>query len=139
MGMQTSFGTCSLHLIRCFVAVGRRLSISRDVGDPRVTQSAMSKHVRALEDYLGVRVLKRKHLAIELTADGERVVRRVDPWLQPLAEATRLIETEYDAPASAGGDASWLLQADSEPRENVRAVAKWILRHAQDTELALTG
>lgn len=103
-----------LDLVRGFVAVGRRSSISRAAQDLCVTQSAVSKQVRALEDYLGVRLLKRKHRAVELTADGERFFRRVDPCLQQLVEATASVraaggQRAVTVTATIGVTSLWLL------------------------------
>ena len=47
----------SLDLIRGFVAVGRRMSITLAAQDLCLTQSAVSRQVLALEEMLGVRLL----------------------------------------------------------------------------------
>ena len=57
----------SLDLIRGFVAVGRRMSITLAAQDLCLTQSAVSRQVLALEDMLGVRLLVRGHRAIAFT------------------------------------------------------------------------
>ena len=57
----------SLDLIRGFVAVGRRMSITLAAGDLRLTQSAVSRQVHALEEQLGVRLLVRGHRSIAFT------------------------------------------------------------------------
>ena len=43
----------SLDLTRCFVAVGRRMSITLAAQDLCLTQSAVSRQVQALEESLG--------------------------------------------------------------------------------------
>ncbi len=63
----------SLDLIRSFVAVGRRMSITLAAADLCVTQSAVSRQVHALEEALGVRLLVRGHRSIAFTAEGERL------------------------------------------------------------------
>lgn len=46
-----------LDLIRGFVAVGRRMSITLAAEDLHLTQSAVSRQVRTLEEMLGVKLL----------------------------------------------------------------------------------
>src|SRR3954469_21945044 len=49
----------SLDLTRCFVAVGRRMSITLAAQDLCLTQSAVSRQIQALEESLGVQLLNR--------------------------------------------------------------------------------
>lgn len=77
-----------LDLIRGFVAVGRRMSITQAASDLCVSQSAVSKQVRSLEQMLGVRLLVRGHRSIAFTTEGERFFRGADLALLQLQEAT---------------------------------------------------
>jgi hypothetical protein len=61
----------SLDLIRGFVAVGRRMSITLAADDLCLTQSAVSRQVRTLEDVLGVKLFVRGHRSIVFTSEGE--------------------------------------------------------------------
>lgn len=54
--------------------------------------------------------------------------------VEPMLADGRLIELEWDARATT---CTGLLQADSEPRDDVRTVAEWILRPARDTKSRL--
>lgn len=74
----------SLDLIRGFVAVGRRMSITQAAEDLCLTQSAVSRQVRALEDALGVKLLVRGHRSIAFTPAGERLYRCADGVVQDL-------------------------------------------------------
>lgn len=103
-----------LDLVRGFVAVARRLSISQAAADLCVTQSAVSKQVRALEDYLGTRLLVRKHRALALTAEGERFFRRMDVCFHQLVEATASVRAVPERrpvtiTATIGVTSLWLL------------------------------
>lgn len=60
----------SLELIRGFVAVGRRMSITLAAQDLCITQSAVSRQIHALEEQLGVKLLVRGHRSISFTAEG---------------------------------------------------------------------
>src|SRR4030095_9580909 len=63
-----------LDLLAAFEAAARHLSFTRASAERFVTQSAMSRQVRALEDDLGVALFERRHRALALTADGQRLV-----------------------------------------------------------------
>lgn len=75
-----------LDLLRGFVAVGRRMSITHAAGDLFLTQSAVSRQIHALEQFLGVRLLVRGHRSITLSAEGERLFRSADGAIQQLQD-----------------------------------------------------
>ena len=60
----------SLNAIRTFEAVARHNSFTRAAAELNVTQSAASRLVRSLEDYLGVQLFSRRSRHIELTDHG---------------------------------------------------------------------
>ncbi|HSW06249.1 LysR substrate-binding domain-containing protein [Aquabacterium sp.] len=76
----------SLDLLRGFVAVARRGSVTQAAADLFLTQSAISRQIRGLEEHLGLPLFHRRHRALELTADGERLFRLADAWLTQLGE-----------------------------------------------------
>ncbi|HEV7913641.1 MAG TPA: LysR substrate-binding domain-containing protein [Albitalea sp.] len=63
-----------LDLLASFEAAARHLSFTRAGAERFVTQSAMSRQIRALEDELGVALFKRRHRALALTEDGVRLL-----------------------------------------------------------------
>jgi len=68
-----------LNALRMFEAVARRASFTQAADELGVTQAAVSRQIKRLEEELGAVLFLRHHRAIELTADGERlcqVVRR---------------------------------------------------------------
>lgn len=77
----------SLDLLRGFVAVGRRMSITLAAQDLFLTQSAVSRQVQALEQQLGVRLLTRGYRSICFTAEGERLFRSADAAIRQLQDA----------------------------------------------------
>lgn len=104
----------SLDLLRSFVAVGRCLSITLAARELCVTQSAVSRQIRALEQHLRCPLFLRGHRSLALTAEGRRLFRTADPWLAQLAEAiAKLRPTADDAAvtitASVGLSSLWLL------------------------------
>ncbi len=65
--------THSLHALRAFEAVARLGSMSAAADELAVTHGAISRHVRSLEDSLGVQLLRRGVQASELTVEGLRL------------------------------------------------------------------
>jgi len=84
----------SLDLIRGFVAVGRRMSITLAADDLYLTQSAVSRQVRTLEEMLGVKLLVRGHRSISFTTEGERLFRIADASVRQLQDVIGSIRGE---------------------------------------------
>lgn len=61
----------SLDLLLSFEAAARTLSFTKAGAERFVTQSAISRQIRALEEALGVELFRRGHRSLELTAEGE--------------------------------------------------------------------
>jgi len=59
-----------LDLLLTFEAAARHLSFTRAADERFVTQSAVSRQIRALEEDLGVTLFRRKHRALALTDEG---------------------------------------------------------------------
>jgi LysR family glycine cleavage system transcriptional activator len=76
----------SMDLLRSFVAVGRRMSITLAADDLCVTQSAVSRQIHALEEMLGLKLLVRGHRSITFTPDGERLFWVADRAVRQLEE-----------------------------------------------------
>ncbi len=76
----------SLDLIRGFVAVGRRMSITLAAEDFCLTQSAVSRQIHALEEAVGAKLLNRGYRSISFTAEGERLFRISDSVMQHLQD-----------------------------------------------------
>ena len=104
----------SLDLVRGFVAVGRRMSITQAARDLCLTQSAVSRQVHALEAQLGVQLLLRGYRSIAFTPEGERLFRSADGALQQLQDVLGEIGTNgaqrpVTLSASIGFTGLWLL------------------------------
>jgi LysR family glycine cleavage system transcriptional activator len=76
----------SLDLLKGFVAVGRRLSITLAAADLCLTQSAVSRQILALEEHLGTKLLVRGHRSIAFTPEGERLFRSANSAVQQLQD-----------------------------------------------------
>lgn len=134
MGMPLQLSQLSsLDLIRGFVAVGRRMSVTLAAQDLCLTQSAVSRQVHALEEQLGVRLLTRGYRSITLTAEGERLFRSADGVIQQLQDVMGEVRTKgqprpVTLTSSLGITGLWLLPRLSRfqrqhPRVDVRVAA----------------
>src|SRR5438309_508486 len=78
-----------LDLLRGFEAAARHLSFTRAAAELFLTQSAVSRQIQSLEEFLGVPLFERRHKALTLTEAGRAYLRTVGPVLDDLREATR--------------------------------------------------
>ena len=60
-----------LNSLRAFEAVGRHLSFSKAANELNVTPGAVSQQVRGLEEFLEIRLFKRRNRSIVLTDSGQ--------------------------------------------------------------------
>jgi len=81
----------SLDFLRGFEAAGRRLSFTLAAEELFLTQSALSRQVKALEDALGVALFERRHRALVLTAAGAAFHRNVSLQLREIALAAESV------------------------------------------------
>ena len=80
-----------LDLLATFECAARHLSFTRAGAERFVTQSAISRQIRTLEDELGVALFKRSHRALALTPDGVRLQRTCTAVLDQLRHTVREI------------------------------------------------
>jgi LysR family glycine cleavage system transcriptional activator len=74
-----------------FEAVLRHGSMTLAGDELRLTQSAISHRIRALEDYFGVALLERLNPGLRVTEAGARLAQELDPLLGTLAGMRRRI------------------------------------------------
>jgi LysR family glycine cleavage system transcriptional activator len=80
-----------LSAIRAFEVSARRLSFTEAATELHVTQSAVSRHIRHLEDHLGLQLFIRRHRALVLTPEGERYRDELSGIFRRLSRATDLV------------------------------------------------
>lgn len=83
----------SLDQLRAFDAVARRLSFRAAADELALTQSAVSRQIKALEEELGASLFQRGTRRVELTADGSTLLRAVAPSLDRVDAAVRQIRS----------------------------------------------
>jgi len=91
----------SLDFLRGFEAAGRRLSFTLAAEELFVTQSALSRQIKALEDALGIALFARRHRALALTPAGLAFHRDVTAALGSIAAAADALRGATRAPGLA--------------------------------------
>lgn len=80
-----------LTSLRTFEVAARHLSFTKAAAELCVTQSAVSRQISVLEDFLGVKLFDRQHRAISLTAEGDGYKRELVEIFSRLDRATRTL------------------------------------------------
>jgi epsilon-lactone hydrolase len=86
-----------LRHLRAFLAVAEELNFGRAAERLYITQPALSRQIRALEQLLGCELLRRSTHRVELTLAGEALLGRVRPVL-------REVDATVSAVQSVGGE-----------------------------------
>ena len=86
-GARTAYRRAPLASLRVFVAVAEHKSFTRGADALGVTASAASMQVQALEEYLGVPLLRRNGRQVELTSQGALLRPKVEQALEDLERA----------------------------------------------------
>ncbi|HEV8688822.1 MAG TPA: LysR family transcriptional regulator [Ideonella sp.] len=81
----------SPDFLRSFEAVARRLSFSAAAEDLHLTQPAISRQIKSLEEELGAPLFHRGTRKVELTQAGHSLLRSVEPLLARLDATVRQI------------------------------------------------
>ncbi len=87
-----------LSSVRMFSVVARLLSVSRAADELNVTPSAVSHHIKALEIYVGTKLVRRVGNKIALTPAGARYAAEVASGMLLLSNATRVLKAAGDQP-----------------------------------------
>ena len=74
-----------LKSLVAFEAVSRHLSLTRAGKELRISREAVSRHIRVLEEHLGVKLFDRLHRAVALTPPGKKFQRVVRESLEDIA------------------------------------------------------
>jgi DNA-binding transcriptional LysR family regulator len=103
-----------LDLIQGFEAAARNLSFTKAAEELYITQSAVSRQIRGLEEHLGVALFERRHRALALTAEGRALYTAATDLLERLQSVTDRLRADGAAPhltvTTTNGFASlWLI------------------------------
>ena len=80
-----------LTWLRAFEAAARHLSFTQAAAELNLTQSAVSQHVRSLENAVGLTLFIRKTRALQLTEGGSNYLPIVQEAFEVLATGTRAL------------------------------------------------
>jgi len=108
------FNLPPLGFIQGFEAAARTLSFTKAAEELFITQSAVSRQIRALEEHLGIALFERHPRALSLTEHGRTLQRAVGELLERLQEVTDRLRADATARhltvTTTGGFASlWLI------------------------------
>ena len=101
------------NALRAFEAAGRHESFARAALELHVSQGAVSRHVRNLEEHLGVALFRRHAQGVELTASGRTLLPELTAAFERMARASRqvtLSEGELRVAASPTFASRWLVR-----------------------------
>lgn len=85
--------------LAAFAVVGRTRNFRRAAVELRMSASGLSQRIRELEARLGVRLLHRTTRSVSPTEAGDRLLRRLAPALQEVAEAALEVRGLRDRPS----------------------------------------
>jgi len=78
-----------MHTLRTFESVSRLRSFTAAAEELHLTVSAVSHQIRALEEFYGLRLLRRSHRDVTLTKAGESLCEVVEGFLERLVSVGR--------------------------------------------------
>jgi LysR family glycine cleavage system transcriptional activator len=108
------FNLPPLDLIQGFEAAARTLSFTRAAQELFITQSAVSRQIRALEEHLGAPLFERHHRSLALTEQGRTLHRAATELLERLQVVTDGLRASGAAPhltvtTTSGFASLWLI------------------------------
>ena len=137
----------SLTNLRAFEAVARTLSFGAAAEELHVTQSAVSRQIKGLEDELGAQLFTRGTRHVQIAPDGQTLLRAVEPLLAKLDTSVQHIRRarsrrRVSVTTFASFGSLWLLPRieafqRSHPDIDIRVSAHDALADLDDPELDL--
>ena len=85
-----------LTAIEAFVQVARTGSIKAASQELALSPPALSRRIQALERFIGRPLFERRHQAVVLNADGERLLQQIAPALDILSDAVEVLTSNTD-------------------------------------------
>lgn len=91
----------NLERLEYFAAVAEHLNFTRAAEDCHVAQTAISRHIAALENEVGCKLFYRTNRAVELTPAGKAFYSEIIPMLDHYRRALEKARTAYSGRASS--------------------------------------
>ncbi len=131
-----------LRHLRSFVAVAEELNFGRAAGRLHITQPALSRQIRALEQLLGSELLRRSSHRVELTLAGEAMLARVRPLLREVDATLSTVQSMsgelVERVARLWEPLVRAVAADADVQECRRAYEKMLASFTVPTEVTVT-
>ncbi|WP_235023111.1 LysR family transcriptional regulator [Caballeronia glebae] len=133
----------SLHQLRLFVTLARHRSFTRAGDDFGITQSAVSRSIRELEDEIALRLFDRTTRQVALTDTGRKLLARIAPLVEELEAVLRPRAQEGGEPgvvnlaSSCGLTASVLPAMLASCRERLPDITVVVMDRPQNAVLQL--
>ncbi len=86
-----------LNALKAFESAARHMSLKRAAQELSVTPAAISHQVKALEDYLGVKLFRRLNRALELTPAARAALPKLREGFDSLAQAVAAMRPQSDS------------------------------------------
>lgn len=107
-GITNRYRVWGIHMnvewLHSFIAAANQKSFSKAAQITNLSQPALSKHIRNLENNLGIELFHRTSMGIELTEAGERFYTRITPVLTEItAIREELQQFSQSNPIAIGG------------------------------------
>ncbi|MCY1264701.1 Glycine cleavage system transcriptional activator [compost metagenome] len=103
----------SMISLSCFAAFARHMSVTRAAEELNLTQSAVSRQIKNLEDMLGCPLVEKVRQRLLLTDQGREYVQEVSLLLDQLEAATMRVRSSHSGRLRVGAEPSfttrWLL------------------------------
>jgi len=80
-----------LNAVRAFVAAARHQSFTLAANELHVTHSAVSRQIKVLEAFIGVRLFERRIRQVSLTVEGLRYFAQAEAALRQISAATQAV------------------------------------------------
>jgi len=84
-----------LNPLKVFEVVARTSNLTTAANELGVSQSAVSRQISVLEEYLGVQLFTRERVGVRLTEVGNAYAQRIGPAFDTISEATKFITQKY--------------------------------------------
>lgn len=81
-----------LNALRVFDAAARHLSFTKAADELFVTQAAVSHQIKSLEDFLGLKLFRRRNRSLLLTEEGQSYYLDIKEIFTSINEATRKLQ-----------------------------------------------
>jgi LysR family glycine cleavage system transcriptional activator len=133
-----------LNSLVVFEAAARCLSFTDAALELSVTQAAVSRQIKLLEDHIGADLFRRLHRSIELTVEGEEFRQAITIGLEHIAHAADDIRSETDGAditisSSVTFASYWLMARIAKFRAEFPEIDIRLVASAKVRDLSATG